>query len=132
MKTQLRSRAPQEISTLYNEWAEMGADVEEEEDEPEDEEEDEYEEGDEEEEEEDDDEEETPPPAKKAKRAEAPPPAPYVLPTATSLATAAATVLAPHLNLSRAEGETKRMQPYYGSVGEHFCVVNVTHGDDED
>ena len=123
----------QEISTLYNEWAEMGADAEEEG--PDEEGEEDYEEGDEEDEEDDDDEDVPSPPHKKSKRgssAEAQPAATYVMPVATSLSGAAATVLAPRLNMARAEGETKRIQPYYGTAGEHYVVVNVVHGDDEE
>ena len=116
---------------MYNEWAEMGADVEEAEEEEEEDEEDEYEEGDEEEDEEDDAGPSSPP-AKKSKRDSPAEQPAYAIPVATSLAAAAATVLAPHLNMTRADGETRRLQPYYGSMGEHYVVVNVVHGDDED
>ena len=112
-----------EISTLYNDWSEQDADVEEEEDDEDEEDEDE---------EEDDDEEETEegeikPPAKRP-RVEPPP---YEIPTVVSLKSAARAVLAPHLNVSREDGEPTSVKPYAEGSDEHFVTVCVTQEDDD-
>jgi hypothetical protein len=110
------------ISTLYNEWAEQDADVEDDDDDEEEEE--EEEEDDDESADDDASEDASSPPAKKTKTAHST--APYEMPCVTELTPA---VLAAHLNLARPAGaeDATRVDPYVSAPDEHFVVVHVMH-----
>jgi hypothetical protein len=116
-----------EVSTMYNDWSEQDADVEEEEEEDEEDDDEEEDEEEEDEDEEETEEGEIKPPAKRP-RVEPPP---YEIPIVLSLKSQARSVLAPHLNVSREDGEPTSVRPYAEGVNEHFVTVFVTQEDED-